>query len=87
MSREKEPEFTPGQAYFQSKLANILFARELGNKLDKEDNINVYALHPGVIATELDRYKIIRLYMSSFVKFQLVLLETTGTYTYSIFNG
>jgi NAD(P)-dependent dehydrogenase (short-subunit alcohol dehydrogenase family) len=45
--------------YGQSKLANILFARELSRQLRQERNIeNVYVnvLHPGVIRTELTRY-------------------------------
>ncbi|CAK1600114.1 unnamed protein product [Parnassius mnemosyne] len=46
------------QAYSQSKLANVLFSRELATKL-KEYNIegvNTYSLHPGVIKTELGRH-------------------------------
>ncbi|XP_059049196.1 retinol dehydrogenase 13-like [Achroia grisella] len=45
-------------AYAQSKLANILFSKELASKL-KEHNIegvNTYSLHPGVIKTELGRH-------------------------------
>ncbi|XP_050313489.1 retinol dehydrogenase 13-like [Anthonomus grandis grandis] len=45
-------------AYGQSKLANILFTKELARRL-KEANINnvtTYSLHPGVIATELGRH-------------------------------
>ena len=38
------------KAYGQSKLANVLFTRELANLL-KGTGINVYSLHPGVIAT------------------------------------
>ncbi|GAB1860371.1 Retinol dehydrogenase 11 [Camponotus japonicus] len=50
--------YTPLKAYMQSKLANILFTKELARRL-KEANIkgiNVYSLHPGVITTELGRH-------------------------------
>jgi len=40
-------------AYCQSKLANILFAKELARR---EEHINVYSLHPGVVNTELFRH-------------------------------
>ncbi|CAG2100594.1 unnamed protein product, partial [Medioppia subpectinata] len=42
-------------AYAQSKLANVLFSRELAKRL-RHSNINTYSLHPGVINTELDRH-------------------------------
>ncbi|KAG5676989.1 hypothetical protein PVAND_006780 [Polypedilum vanderplanki] len=41
-------------AYAQSKLANILFTRELAKRLDGT-NITVNALHPGCVNTELTR--------------------------------
>ncbi|MDX2013119.1 MAG: SDR family NAD(P)-dependent oxidoreductase [Myxococcaceae bacterium] len=40
--------------YQQSKLANMLFAFELARRW-KEKRINVYALHPGVIASDIWR--------------------------------
>lgn len=44
-------------AYGQSKLANILHAKELTNRLKEEGvNITVNALHPGVISTNLARH-------------------------------
>ncbi|XP_027675930.1 dehydrogenase/reductase SDR family member 13 isoform X1 [Chelonia mydas] len=43
------------QAYCTSKLANILYARELANKLEGTD-VTCYAVHPGVVNTELFRY-------------------------------
>uniref|UniRef100_A0A8D0GI87 Dehydrogenase/reductase 13 n=1 Tax=Sphenodon punctatus TaxID=8508 RepID=A0A8D0GI87_SPHPU len=42
-------------AYCDSKLANILYARELASKLEGTD-VTCYALHPGVVNTELFRY-------------------------------
>ncbi|KAJ8945893.1 hypothetical protein NQ318_002735 [Aromia moschata] len=48
-------------AYQQSKLANILFTKELARKLNENniEGVNVYSLHPGVIKTELGRHIII----------------------------
>ncbi|TSK31392.1 Retinol dehydrogenase 12 [Bagarius yarrelli] len=42
-------------SYKQSKLANILFTKELALRT-KDSGVSVYALHPGVINTELGRY-------------------------------
>ena len=42
-------------AYAQSKLANILFTKELARK-GEGSGVNAYALHPGVINTELGRH-------------------------------
>ncbi|XP_066583551.1 retinol dehydrogenase 12-like isoform X1 [Prorops nasuta] len=49
--------YSPLGAYARSKLANVLFTKELAQRL-KEANINsitVYALHPGVINTAAAR--------------------------------
>ncbi|XP_011866225.1 PREDICTED: retinol dehydrogenase 11-like isoform X1 [Vollenhovia emeryi] len=47
----------PWKAYLQSKLANILFTKELEHRLKNANisGINTYSLHPGVIKTELGR--------------------------------
>ncbi|XP_050970624.1 retinol dehydrogenase 12-like [Labeo rohita] len=42
-------------SYRQSKLANVLFTRELATRL-KDTGVTTYALHPGVIRTELGRH-------------------------------
>jgi len=42
-------------AYSQSKLANVLFTKELARK-GEGSGVNAYALHPGVIATDLGRH-------------------------------
>ncbi|KAK9889887.1 hypothetical protein WA026_008689 [Henosepilachna vigintioctopunctata] len=71
---EKRP-YDSLTAYRQSKLANVLFSRELARRL-KEANIqgvNTYSLHPGVIATNLGRHlklnnPFIKLIMAIFVK-------------------
>ncbi|XP_020278535.1 retinol dehydrogenase 11-like [Pseudomyrmex gracilis] len=45
------------KAYSQSKLASVLFTKELARRLKEADihGINVYSLHPGIIATELSK--------------------------------
>ena len=42
-------------AYSQSKLANILFTRQLAKRL-KDTNVSVYCLHPGLIRSDLWRH-------------------------------
>lgn len=42
------------KAYCHSKLCNVLFTRELANRLEGT-GVTCYSLHPGVIATELIR--------------------------------
>ncbi|KAG7469540.1 hypothetical protein MATL_G00129880 [Megalops atlanticus] len=42
-------------SYQQSKLANVLFSRELAHRL-KGTGVTSYSLHPGVIRTELSRH-------------------------------
>ena len=43
------------KAYSQSKLANVLFTRELAKRLEGT-RVTASALHPGIVATELGRY-------------------------------
>jgi len=42
-------------AYSQSKLANVLFTRELAKKL-KGTGVTTYSLHPGAVRTDLQRH-------------------------------
>uniref|UniRef100_A0A8D0CJY9 Dehydrogenase/reductase (SDR family) member 13a, duplicate 3 n=1 Tax=Scleropages formosus TaxID=113540 RepID=A0A8D0CJY9_SCLFO len=42
------------QAYCSSKLCNVLFTRELANRLEGS-GVTCYSLHPGVIRTEIGR--------------------------------
>lgn len=49
-----EKGYSPWTAYGQSKLANLLFARELARRLAGTEK-TANALHPGVIATNLTR--------------------------------
>ncbi|KAL4238819.1 hypothetical protein ACF0H5_003526 [Mactra antiquata] len=50
-----EKKYHPGVAYSQSKLANVLFTRELSKRLEGT-NVTANSLHPGVILTELGRH-------------------------------
>ncbi len=48
--------YSPLKAYSQSKLANVLFTRELAKRLGKNSNIRVYCLQPGYIRSDLWRH-------------------------------
>ncbi|XP_059475350.1 retinol dehydrogenase 13-like [Neocloeon triangulifer] len=47
--------YDPGDAYSQSKLANVLFSKELASRL-KGTGVISNSLHPGVVDTELFRH-------------------------------
>ena len=54
----KQPaDYEDGAAYGQSKLSNLLFAKELAKQLNGT-GVTAYSCHPGVIQTELSRYMI-----------------------------
>lgn len=44
--------YNPAKAYARSKLANILFAKELAVRL-KDTNVTVNSLHPGAVGTNI----------------------------------
>ncbi|XP_037077685.1 LOW QUALITY PROTEIN: retinol dehydrogenase 12-like [Pollicipes pollicipes] len=48
--------YTKWKAYYQSKLANVLFTRELARRL-AGSGVTTYAVHPGVVRTELWRHQ------------------------------
>ncbi|XP_067234128.1 retinol dehydrogenase 12, like [Chanodichthys erythropterus] len=50
-----EKNYDKQKAYAQSKLANILFTRSLAKKLEGT-GVTAYALHPGVVQTDLWRH-------------------------------
>uniref|UniRef100_UPI0035901C0E retinol dehydrogenase 14 n=1 Tax=Myxine glutinosa TaxID=7769 RepID=UPI0035901C0E len=50
-----EKDYDPGFAYAQSKLANLMFCRELFKRLEGTE-VTVNALHPGMVRTNLGRH-------------------------------
>ncbi|KAK9736887.1 short chain dehydrogenase [Popillia japonica] len=50
-----DKKYNAGEAYAQSKLANLLFTRELSKKLDGT-GVTVNAIHPGIVDTEIIRH-------------------------------
>lgn len=52
-----EQSYAKIKAYSQSKLANVLFARELSKRL-QNTGVTANSLHPGVVNTELGRYMV-----------------------------
>ena len=52
-----ERNYSPLDAYCQSKLANILFTRQLAKRLAaKWPNVKAYVVHPGTVTTDLFRH-------------------------------
>jgi len=51
--------YGPWTSYGKSKLANILFTKELQARVDaKGMNVQAFSLHPGAVRTDLSRYLI-----------------------------
>jgi len=56
---QKRNNYGSWKAYGQSKLANVLFTRELAERLNEiKAPVSVNVLHPGVVSTDLQRYLI-----------------------------
>ncbi|XP_069019314.1 retinol dehydrogenase 13-like [Embiotoca jacksoni] len=51
----QDKDYHPWKSYSQSKLANVLFTKELANRM-QGTRVTTYSLHPGVIRTELGRH-------------------------------
>ena len=49
--------YTPWRSYDRSKLANVMFSRELAKRLEGT-GVSTYSLHPGIINTELARHAV-----------------------------
>ncbi|XP_071751847.1 retinol dehydrogenase 12 [Centroberyx gerrardi] len=52
---QSQGSYNSGLAYCQSKLANVLFARELARRL-KGSSVTVNSVHPGTVNSELTRH-------------------------------
>uniref|UniRef100_A0A8C2AXA0 Si:dkey-73n8.3 n=1 Tax=Cyprinus carpio TaxID=7962 RepID=A0A8C2AXA0_CYPCA len=50
-----EKSYHPVKAYVQSKLANILFTRELATRAEGMMGVSVYAVDPGLVKTDIIR--------------------------------
>lgn len=50
-----ETRYNPDKCYSQSKLANVLFSRELARRLHGT-GVTTYCLHPGIVRTDVGRY-------------------------------
>ncbi|GFG29165.1 hypothetical protein Cfor_00228, partial [Coptotermes formosanus] len=50
-----EQSYSAWKAYCQSKLANVLFCKELARRL-QDAGVTTYSLHPGAVNTELQRH-------------------------------
>ena len=68
---EKSEKYHYYDEYKQSKLANILFARELAKRL-KDTSVTVNSLNPGLVYTRIDRH-MEKLYGFIFTFFKFVL--------------
>ena len=53
-----EAEYKKGKPYNNSKLLNLLFARELHRRYANDGNVCVYSLSPGMVRTSLGRHSI-----------------------------
>lgn len=55
---QSEKNYSPFFSYCQTKLANVLFTRELAKRL-QGTGVTTYAVHPGLVLTEVTRHSIL----------------------------
>ena len=70
-----EKTYNANDAYSQSKLANVLHAKELARRVEA-DGISVYSVHPGVVATDLWRHADKRWYGKMLAPVQKMAFKT-----------
>ncbi|KAI4793765.1 retinol dehydrogenase 12 [Trematomus bernacchii] len=74
--------YNSGLAYCQSKLANVLFARELSRRL-KDTNVTVNSVHPGTVNSDLTRHStLMTIFFSVFSTFLKTPREGAQTSIY-----
>ncbi|XP_061650683.1 retinol dehydrogenase 12 isoform X1 [Phyllopteryx taeniolatus] len=74
--------YNSGLAYCQSKLANVLFARELARRL-KGSNVTVNSVHPGTVNSDLTRHStLMMIFFSVFSVFLKTPREGAQTTVY-----
>ena len=72
--------YSSGLAYTRSKLANVMFSRELAKRLSGTD-VTVCSLHPGSVYTELWRY-MVPWYLSPLIVSSMCAYMHTRTHTH-----
>jgi len=75
-----EKSYDAWSAYFNSKLANVLFTRELSKRLEGT-HVTVNALHPGVISTELQRHSTMMKFVTPLVGWYVYKTPVQGAQT------
>ena len=75
-----EKSYDAWSAYFNSKLANVLFTRELSKRLEGT-HVTVNALHPGVISTELQRHSTMMKFVTPLVGWYVYKTPEQGAQT------
>ena len=75
-----EKSYNAWSAYFNSKLANVLFTRELSKRLEGT-HVTVNALHPGVINTELQRHSTLAKFVTPLVGWYVYKTPEQGAQT------
>ncbi|CAG2161780.1 unnamed protein product [Oppiella nova] len=74
--------YAPMKAYNQSKLANVLFTRELAKRLGPNSTISAYCLHPGAIKTDIVKTdKLYERFLANIVSSLLFLTPHMGAQT------
>lgn len=74
----KEESFNVKTAYADSKLANVLFARELSRHLDGT-SIGVLTVHPGMVRTSLGRHVMSRLLQIALAPLGYLLIKSPSS--------
>jgi NAD(P)-dependent dehydrogenase (short-subunit alcohol dehydrogenase family) len=69
--------FKQTNAYANSKLANVYFAKELHQRL-KDSGVDVFTVHPGMVDTDLARHSFSKLIWKLLYPLRLLLIKTVN---------